>query len=185
MENSNYFLEKWKFAYSLAKKGKLFRKARAVIFKDGKLLIIKVIWKNGKPDEYVFPGGGVDEGETIKETVIRESFEEYGAVIEPIKYLGKQYYSTILNYNNEDFVSKRVEYFYLCNCKSVISKKMGLDGEFDFDDRTQKKVELTLEDLKKIPPHKLGKISQNNYNKLIAFIEEINIKGKNKNEKSC
>ena len=46
----------------------------AVIIRGGKILLIRRI----KPDEeyYVFPGGGVEEGESFEEAMIREIKEE-------------------------------------------------------------------------------------------------------------
>jgi len=35
-----------------------------------------------------FPGGGINEGETPEASIIRETFEETGAYLEEVKYLG-------------------------------------------------------------------------------------------------
>lgn len=52
-------------------------RASAVIVKDGKILLIRRFRK--KQGEYwVFPGGGVEEGDTPEETVVREVKEETG-----------------------------------------------------------------------------------------------------------
>ena len=55
-------LEKIKYSYELTKQRKFFRKARALVVKDGKLLLIKVDYNNGRV-HYLLPGGGVDDNE--------------------------------------------------------------------------------------------------------------------------
>jgi len=50
------------------------QRAAAIIIKNGKILLIQRI-KNGK-EYFVFPGGGVKEGEFPKETIVREVKEE-------------------------------------------------------------------------------------------------------------
>ena len=54
------------------------------IIKEGKLLLI---WKK-KHNHYEFPGGKVEEGETLEQTAVRETKEEIGCDVELIKYLG-------------------------------------------------------------------------------------------------
>lgn len=51
---------------------------------------------------YTFPGGGIEGPENEEECVIREVFEEFGLIIQPIK--------KVYIYENE----KSVEHFYLC-----------------------------------------------------------------------
>jgi 8-oxo-dGTP pyrophosphatase MutT (NUDIX family) len=50
---------------------------RAVVIKDGRLLLTK--YKNGQ--YYNFPGGGVEEGETLAECTKREVLEESGITV--------------------------------------------------------------------------------------------------------
>ena len=52
---------------------------------------------------YVFPGGGLEEGETIEEGVIREIKEEFGIDVKPIKIIYEEY--------SKDFDQK--EYYFL------------------------------------------------------------------------
>ena len=72
---------------------------RAIVIRDGKLLLLKRI-KQGQ-EYYVFPGGHVDEGETTREAVTRETLEEtniqsitqrllYKATV-PARVRGKKY----------------------------------------------------------------------------------------------
>jgi 8-oxo-dGTP pyrophosphatase MutT (NUDIX family) len=50
-----------------------------VIIEDGKVALIERM-KNGN-HYYVFPGGGVEKGETPEQTAIREAFEELGVTV--------------------------------------------------------------------------------------------------------
>lgn len=76
--------------------------SRAIIIEDGKLLAMfrRKIKSDGSVKEYyVIPGGGLEEGETLEENVIRELKEEFNVDIEIIKFLGtEEYEDTIANY---------------------------------------------------------------------------------------
>lgn len=63
------------------------KRARAIIIKDGMVLTIKRI----KPDgiHWVFPGGGVEEGETNEQALVRECKEELGVDVRVGKLFGK------------------------------------------------------------------------------------------------
>ena len=51
--------------------------------KDGKVLA-----KDSGKGFLMFPGGGVDEGEDVQKAMIRETFEETGAIVENVNALG-------------------------------------------------------------------------------------------------
>lgn len=76
--------------------------SRAIIIDDNKLLTMfrRKIKNDGSIKEYyVIPGGGLEEGETLEENVIRELKEEFNVDIEIIKFLGtEEYEDTIANY---------------------------------------------------------------------------------------
>ncbi|MBW3113121.1 MULTISPECIES: NUDIX domain-containing protein [Bacillaceae] len=55
-------------------------RAGAVIVEEGKILLAEFQDENGL--HYNLPAGGVEEGESIKEAVVREAFEETGAQVE-------------------------------------------------------------------------------------------------------
>ena len=63
--------------------------ARAVICVNEKVLVIHSL----KYDYYKFPGGGIEEGETPEDALIREVKEEtgYDVLKETIEPLGKRY----------------------------------------------------------------------------------------------
>lgn len=125
-KHDQYVLDKTMYAYDLYLKGEYFKKARAVIVKDGQVLFIK----NSKGGLTV-PGGGVDQGESILQAAEREAFEETGIKVRPIKEIGANYYDVDMQLGDVDFVSKRVEYIYLCEYLEQIADLHGLDGEYD------------------------------------------------------
>ncbi len=63
-----------------------------------------VLKKNSYKDYYVFPGGGLEEGETIEEGVLREIKEEFGICVKIIRQM--------YEINSEKFNQK--EYFFFC-----------------------------------------------------------------------
>lgn len=117
--------------------------ARAIIMKDEKFILIhRIKEKEGQKIEYyVFPGGGLEMGETFEQAVVRESYEELGIKVKPEKRL---YY---LEENDRD------EMFLLCN---YLEGKIGTgEGpEFtspDYKERGQYLPELvSIDKLKEI-----------------------------------
>jgi 8-oxo-dGTP diphosphatase len=58
-----------------------------ILKKDNKLLLVKEILENFR-EYWIFPGGGVEFGETIEEAAIRETKEETGLDVEIKEFLG-------------------------------------------------------------------------------------------------
>ena len=59
--------------------------ARAIILHEGRLLLVNA-WPGGRSDLWCAPGGGVERGQSLPETLVREVAEETGlriAVEEP------------------------------------------------------------------------------------------------------
>ena len=124
---------------------------------------------------YLLPGGGVDEGETIKQAAIREAFEEYGVNVEPIKYFGKSYYTVPMNIDGTEFKSNRVEYFYLCKVLSDDkSAEFGIDGEFSAKNKVYKKVKLSLAEIEQLDPSDLNDMNKKTYNMLVEYLKNSN-----------
>lgn len=84
-------------------------RAVGIVINEDKVLLMHRV-KNGK-QYYVFPGGGVEEGESIEEAVVRELWEETTLEIE----VGKLLYRHIYDDGNEQF-------FYLCRYVSGTPK---------------------------------------------------------------
>jgi len=84
------------------------KRVRVIIIKNNKVLTIK----RTKPDTtfWVFPGGGVEEGETNEKALIRECKEELGVDI-----LVKNLFLEMDSEKPE--TSGQREYFYLCEIK--------------------------------------------------------------------
>ncbi len=174
MKNDEYAMAKRKLSYELEKQHKLFKKARAIILDDEFLYVLKINYFDGNRVVYNFPGGGVDEGETSDSAAVREAYEEYGAVVKPIKYLTKQYYTQKQNYDGNEFTSHRVQYFYVCKLLKLEERQMGLDNEFNFDDRTVEKTKIKISEFLKMDKLKFPQLSNKAYEMLVEFIKTQN-----------
>ncbi len=184
MSNAEYKRKKLEYAYNLEKNHKFFRKARAIILEDKKLLAIEVTYLNGVADDlarnpnrnnkkhYLLPGGGIDDGETVKQAVAREALEEYGIKVKPTIFLGKSYYKVPMNLDGEAFTSHRVEYYYICSPSSAENvSQFGLEDEFADDNKSYKKVKLSYNDVKSLNPCDLNDINPKAYNKLLEYLK--------------
>ncbi|MEG0022121.1 MAG: NUDIX domain-containing protein [Bacilli bacterium] len=76
------------------------RCVRGIVIKNDEIFFIHRIKNN--EEYYVFPGGGIEYGETDIEGLNRELMEEIGTIVEPVKAL--------YNIEQED----RIEKFILC-----------------------------------------------------------------------
>lgn len=132
MASKEYFEDKSRLYYENYLNNRCTKKVRGIIINEmGQVLLLHSNKHNG----YSIPGGTVEDNESIKDTVLREVFEETGAEIIPIKIVGK-YYHTSKNfvYEGNTFDSNRVEYFYFCKFKGFKTNNLGLSGEFDDGD---------------------------------------------------
>ena len=85
--------------------------ARGIIIRDGKIAMIR----SRKYDYYEFPGGGIENGETPIEALIRETREEAGLIVIPetVREYGYVHRIQRSNYDPaECFVQDN--YYYLC-----------------------------------------------------------------------
>ncbi len=84
------------------------KRVRAIIIKDNKILTIK----RTKPDAtfWVFPGGGVEEGETNEKALIRECKEELGVDVKVDNLFLE------MDSKTPKTIGQR-EYFYFCEIK--------------------------------------------------------------------
>lgn len=156
------------YAYSLFKNNQTFEKVRAIIIKDGKILLVHKV----KSDKYALPGGGVERGENIKIAVERESYEESKAKVIFKSIVGTLNYNVKMTFKGEEFISTRVEYYCLCEFVSFIKKRKhyGLNGEF-FE-----RVEVVWQ-----PIENIDKCGFDDY--VISKIKYINRKLSKKNNK--
>lgn len=97
----------------MEKKRKVRNSVKAVIIRDGKLL---VIIKRGQNDSYaVLPGGGQKWGETLPDSLIRECQEEIGTEVEVRKLLFMREYRS----NEHELAAispdlHQVEFYFKC-----------------------------------------------------------------------
>lgn len=80
-------------------------RAGGIVVHDGKILLIRRI-RNGE-EFYVFPGGGVDPGETVQQGIIREILEEtnQNVFVHSIPY-------------HLDFIDDSDQYYGICKFES-------------------------------------------------------------------
>lgn len=129
MTNEQYKREYDEFAYNLFKAGKSFRKSRCIIIKDDKLFVI-----HRKSNNFIgLPGGGIESGENAYMAAKREAMEETGILVKPLKIIDKSYFNVDMKFGTEKFVSKRVEFYVLCEYVKKENNGGGLEGEFDKD----------------------------------------------------
>jgi len=88
-----------------------------VVFYRGKVLLLYKN-QNGKYMGWVMPKGTVEDGETHRETALREVKEETGSNAKIIKYLGKTEYSFK---GGLDTINKTV-HWYLMNAENFYCK---------------------------------------------------------------
>ena len=169
-----YYNKKAEYSYKLYKDNKYFRKARAIVVdKSGMLCLIQVTFKDDRKTHYLLPGGGVDDGESSKQAAVREAFEEFGVKTKIKKYIDKNYYKVPMKFEDNDFISRRVEYYYLCEIiEEDENAEFGVDGEFSKEDREYKKVKLSLEDIEKINHEDLNSMQKRTYDKLIEILKQ-------------
>ena len=132
------------------------RKAvRGIILKDENIILIHRIKDN--EEYYVYPGGGLEEGETNEQCITREIKQELGINVTILKYL----------YRLEE--EKNIEYYYLCEY---------LSGEIGTGTGPEFTSEKYINNGKYIPEiHKLNEISKLNLKKIISntFLQDIQI----------
>lgn len=128
----SYVYDKHKYAYELAQKDEFFKKARAIVIKDNKIVVIKETDKSSGKSKFNLPGGGIEKGESAKYAAVREAAEETGMKVRPVKYLGYNKYETEIDFEDKKFVSKRIENFYICEFVGMIDKRLR-KHQWEFD----------------------------------------------------
>ena len=92
---------------------------RAIIVKDNKVLLS---WEERK-DVYMSPGGGVEEGESLEECVVRELGEEAGFRVKVIKPL--------FRVNEYCFETLWVNNYFLCEIEGECERHLTESEEYN------------------------------------------------------
>lgn len=91
--------------------------AKAVIVQDGRLLVIRLEDQYGTA--YVFPGGGQEKGEELKDAVARECLEEIGQAVNVGELLHiREYIGKNHEYAEWDADIHQVEFYFACSLKN-------------------------------------------------------------------
>lgn len=83
-----------------------FRKNCEGYFTDGDG---RVLARDSGKGHLLFPGGGVDDGEDVKRALIRETFEETGAIVKNLKKIGELKFIWGENWAKTEKQKKRYE----------------------------------------------------------------------------
>lgn len=145
-----------------------------VVIHKGKVLLLYKN-QNGKYMGWVMPKGTVEEGETFKQTALREVKEETGVSAEIIKYIGKTQYTFK---GNTDFVNKTV-HWYLMKTDSFYCKPQ---AEEFFSDAGYYKQHEAFYLLKFQDEKQIMRMAYNEYNELRnKYLKSKNFEKKYKN----
>lgn len=63
------------------------RCVRVIVIRGNKILVSKRI-RDNEFKNYTFPGGGIEEGDTIQESAVKECLEEVGILVDNVRELG-------------------------------------------------------------------------------------------------
>ena len=94
--------------------------ARSIVIRDGKIAMIH----SQKYDYYKFPGGGMEQGETPLEAMIRETREETGLIVIPETVREYGYVHRIQKSDSdaaECFVQDN--FYYICDALEALSSQ--------------------------------------------------------------
>ncbi len=82
------------------------KRVRAIVIRGPEILLLERI----KPSEtyWVFPGGGVETGETLDDALVREVMEETGVLVK----VGAMVYSHVFRFSPEE--SDQEEFYFVC-----------------------------------------------------------------------
>ncbi len=102
---------------------------RGIIESNGKIAFIH----SGKYGDYKFPEGGMESGESMEETLIREVLEETGLKVIPesIRYWGK---IKEVKKDKEQFkIFEQISYYYRCDVLPEIGERNLNDYEEEYE----------------------------------------------------
>lgn len=109
----------------MEKKKKVRNSAKAVIIRDGKLLVI--VKRDQEGPYAVLPGGGQNWGETLPDALMRECQEEIGTLVKVRKLLFIREYRS----NEHEFAAispdvHQVEFYFKCKVSKDYEPSQGI-----------------------------------------------------------
>lgn len=109
--------------------GSVFRRVavRGIIERDGKYLII-----HSKYGDYKFPGGGMEQGETLEQTLEREIKEETGYQLK-LDSVGEVILVHEKRKGNPEDILEMDSYYYYCDVEQEASEQNLDDYEKEYD----------------------------------------------------
>ncbi|MBY0118811.1 NUDIX domain-containing protein [Paenibacillus sp. FSL L8-0435] len=120
--------------------------AKAVIVQDGRLLVIRLEDQYGTA--YVFPGGGQEKGEELKDAVARECLEEIGQAVNVGELLHiREYIGKNHEFAEWDADIHQVEFYFAC---SLIDPEASVFEGSNPDDHQVAVEWIALEELSQI-----------------------------------
>ncbi|MGN7415650.1 NUDIX domain-containing protein [Paenibacillus sp. SAF-068] len=120
--------------------------AKAVIVQDGRLLVIRLEDQYGTA--YVFPGGGQEKGEELKDAVARECLEEIGQAVNVGELLHiREYIGKNHEFAEWDADIHQVEFYFAC---SLIDPEATIFEGSNPDDHQVAVEWIALEELSQI-----------------------------------
>lgn len=98
--------------------------ARAIITRDGELLVVRI--RSDEGEFLVLPGGGQNHGETLHATVVREVYEELGlkVVVQQLAYV-REYVGKNHSMHRIHGHFHQVETVFHCRCEDFSSLGAG------------------------------------------------------------
>ncbi|MFE6077641.1 NUDIX domain-containing protein [Paenibacillus sp. NPDC057886] len=133
--------------------------AKAVIVQDERLLVIRLEDQYGAA--YVFPGGGQEKGEELKDSVARECLEEIGQAVDVGELLHiREYIGKNHEFAEWDADVHQVEFYF--ECRLIDPKATIFEGSSP-DDHQVAVEWISLEELSKVRlyPKTIGELLQN------------------------
>ncbi len=133
-----------------------------IVIKNEKALVIKS--KYGNEEFYLFPGGGIEKGETIVQAAIRETLEETGYLVKIAKPLYINEYINLKKSSN-----RVVNIFFLARVKKFVGIKTNDKGKIKNMEwipiKDLVKIDLKPESIKK----RIEKDWKNNFTESIIY----------------
>lgn len=103
---------------------------RSLIIRGGKIAMVHSL----KYDYYKFPGGGIEEGETLSDALIRETLEESGLVVIPESIREYGVVRRIQKSDREDIdIFLQDNFYFLCDAEDAVASQR-LDN-YEFEER--------------------------------------------------